>query len=277
MPLDNTSQIELTTNGGTFQVWDEVLEENYSTRGSDSYAKRRIRCAWGDRVSILVGMLGGGVSVGGSVVWVLPTVYPTVSGLVAYECRVTGDGVPDNTQTPGLIAYPRAQMDFTYRPPQYDPASPNFIGSQDLDFSGHAVALDSLSSGFKWSGGPLNGKPLPPSGLPVLRFTTATFTQSRFQVPTLPVPTVIALAGNTVNQNPFFGAPAEHVSFLGARSSRKITPGGATNWDVTFHFEYHPFGWNKLPQPGATPLWQPFTTQGGDKLWTPADFSALFT
>lgn len=282
--LDPDDRISVVINGQTFLVWDENRSENFAHSIPTQKATWTFVCLWEDRVRICATILGGSTGIAGTTLFLNGWQYPDNSAWLAQQCTTVGDGLrsqyvitnQQETSTPAaLLNFQRARVTVSFGIPDFTVGQPNNLGEQELDFSSNSVPLTQNATSYLWAGGSQNGEPLPISMSPVLRYTTVQFTQSRYNVAVLPIQTVITLV-DCVNQDVFFGGQAETVLFKGARSTRTITPTGATNWTVTFSFEENRNGWNKIYN-SKDSQWVPFTRNDGSKLFTPANLNALYT
>jgi hypothetical protein len=269
MGLDTTTAITL---GSGHTVWDEGTKEHFG-RGGNSGAVRRIRCAWADRLAIASYLMGGSSEVGGAHLIVSGQSYPDYTAWHVQDVDIEGDGLLSEGAA-GMVAYVWAILTVKYAVPKFEPGNVNLIGTEELDFASHAIALMNEDSVFEWTSGANSGDDVPTSAIPAVTFTTVSFDKVRYRVPALPEVLIESLIDKTNNVT-MFGATAGTLLFRGARSFREITAAGAQNWTVAYRFEYSRNGWNKLPD-GANG-WQTFAYKvDGSLLFPQADLSALF-
>lgn len=263
MPLDASTQIQITFGGATLNVWDEGTEEDFRQDG-DSKVRRRVRCAWSDRINVVNALLTKSQNVAGTNLYVAGYPYPDAPWLVCREARIRGEGRP-SVGPNNLIAYERAEIELLFESWLYDQ---NGIGSIDLDFTSCSIATAQDKPTFKWG----DGTNIPPAQTPVITFSTTKITLER-QMAILPP---VAAYQNRRNSAPIFGFPDDTVVFWGCRTHRVLTILGATNYFVTYLFEYNSHGWNKLYRPEINDF-DTFKFTSGTDLFPATDLNGLLT
>jgi len=217
-----------------FQVMDEGTEEDFAGSNTGTACiKRTVVCKWTDRVALHQALLGGGALVGGVVVFTAPYHHPVYTWMYATHVHIEGvvgqSGLTSDVN--GWIAYDYARLTVEFQQVDTD------YGNDQIDFSGAVVTAP--EGAFKWQ----DGTPLLSSERPGLVRARTHFTRTKNNVTSLPVSTIISLIGK-VNNNTFFGAAAEAVLFVGARSQRNFTATGTPNWSYAASFSIDPYGWN---------------------------------
>jgi len=269
MGLDASTAITLAS-GHT--VWDEGTEEHFG-RGGDSGATWTIRTLWAERQAVAAFLLGGSRNVGNVAVVAYGQAYSDNPAWLAQRVTVRGEGLK-SVGPNGMIAYEWAVLSVSYSVPKHEPGNAQLVGTEELDFASHAIALDQGNAVFEWASGPNSGEDLPPSALPAVSFTTISFNKVRYRLAALPLVLIESLIDH-VNDRTLFGATAGQLLFRGPRSFREITAGGEQNWDVSYRMEFSRNKWNRLPD-GANG-WQDFAYKSdGSLLFPEGNLNQLF-
>ena len=208
---------------------------------------------------------------------------PGAAGLVTQGSPqpVTGTQGPDTyisifeqEQSIPIVGYEYAQCEVGYASLPYVEGQP---GEWAIDFSMTELSLSNNSAAsssssslggtlsipvWKWNAGPDNGTVLDNSQFPSLPIPTVNLSYTLYNQPLIPFGQILSLIGlvNTstvmiVSQvvqgvAPEFGLAAGCVMFAGGRSQRRTIPtGGNPTWDVTFNFQFNPYGWNNILDP----------------------------
>lgn len=206
---------------------DESTQEIF-TLATGFQAKRTIVCAWADRFRLAAALLGAPAIPGA------PNVtggkYPEATN--SFVQKITTDHRDGSTgRTPSsdnLVASTYAQLVVEYGPPTVPGGggsyNPDLI---EVDFDLDVVTLpkDYLKIGGKSTG--------VPHGLLV---PTAKLTVPRSGLQTLPVATYFSLGG-TINSDTPYGAGANRMMFLFAKSRQRYLPNGLFVFDVSLPFK----------------------------------------
>lgn len=267
MPLDTSTSITLFG----VPVWDEGAVENFGRLHSS--ATRTLLCRWADRATVIDGLRGGTVIVGGVATFTPPAAYPDAPWLPVDSIDVIGVAGEDGLSVGanGMIAYTWARLKVVYKPPDYNETTET--GSLALDFSTEVFSVPQGQPSFQYS---FDAAPVPPEACPSIRQTTVTFVRTRRNVAAIPTATILALAG-TVNAAAFEGAAIGTVRFDGASTQRRLTTAGEENWDITYKFVYRPSGWNSFFRPSSGTFAPVVSIAGGNPPYPSGDFDQLFT
>jgi hypothetical protein len=218
---------------------------------------------------------GGGLKTFGSPQPVTGTPGPT-----------TYQSIFSSTQNLPIVGYDYAECEVKYASLPYVEGQP---GEWGIDFSMTELSLSNNTTGsnasssqtmglsanvWQWNGGPNNGQVIDNSQYPSLPIPTVQLTFSQYNAAAIPFPTILSLIGlvNTLPLNiasvpasgvaPIFSAPAQTLMFAGGRSQRRLNQLGNPTWDITYNFQYNPFGWNSIINP-TDGLFHPIKNNAG--------------
>ncbi|HZL35842.1 MAG TPA: hypothetical protein VFC78_11070 [Tepidisphaeraceae bacterium] len=264
--LDTSTQIQITVNGTTYNVWDEGRQEIYAHR-SDTTQKAvwTLRCAWSDRQAIVRSILGTSSEVGGTPLYVYGWLYPDNHAWVAKTVQVDKDGLPSQDGN-GWSAYQRARLTITFGIPEYQSLN---TGSLEVDFSSNADALPGATC-FFWNGN--MNDPVERASAPMIAYSTVQFCQSMYNLPKLPMTAILA-AYDCVNSTTFAGAAPGLVIFRGGKSRRNVSATGDNMWSIDYSFEHQRQGWNVKWKAGFG--WTPYTDAAGNPVHASYDLNEL--
>jgi hypothetical protein len=187
-----------------------------------------------------------------------PTSYPTILGT--------------NSSTP-IVGFTYADVDLEYASQPYLEGQPGEwsieFSMTELTLSNNTTGTSSSASGtaqsacvWKWAAGPNNGQVLDNSQFPSLPIPTVTLSYQQFNAAAIPFLTICSIIGLVNSQTiqiatgsvagvqPTFGFAAGSLLFAGGRSVRRMNQLGNPAWDITYNFQFNPFGWNNVLNPG---------------------------
>jgi len=288
LPLNQ--RISIKWAGYTALVWDIYRTEKLSRKAEEQGAVWTCQCLWEDRYQVATALIGGTLDVSGTYVYSNGFPYPDNPAWIVKSIDMKPYAPRDQSLMQSgedegdLAIYPMAELTVNFGVPDYTQAQTPNIGEQELDWCNNTVPLTQNITSFYWD----DGTPLQLDQNVPIKFPTIRFTQTLFNRPSLNVQLFTSLI-NKVNSEAFFGAPAGTVLFQGPKSSRKLTPAGALNWDIILHFE-----WNGVEMAGTTAGWNKqwrtfingvgngwydfFTDQAGTQtLFSTADLNSLLT
>jgi hypothetical protein len=253
------------------QCWDEGTREVIG-RGV-SYAVRKIKCKWADRIALTQKLRAPSATIGSVVVFSAGASYPAYPQLFCDTVETTGvvGGGGLTTDDVGMVAYKYAQLTATYKTLEFGGTAsydPNSVG---VDFSSQIIHVPQSTSWLKYSDGGMES--LPPEDSPPIIIPTATLTVPLRNLAKLPVTAIIAATEAPVNTISVFGSSIGKVFFDGGRSIRRVNVDGSTNWDLDLRFQLRTIPWNSVvSKTGAV---RPVVRQDGSPLYASSDLNNL--
>ena len=237
-------------------------------------------CAWPDRYTVVVGLLGLSttVSIGGVITLETPAQYPQLATAYCTSVRVEPKGVP--FQSSPQLAWPNCIVWAEYRPVpwsfagidymQIDPTAPLIYARQNFDLSMqyYEVAGRSLLySGKTYGPGQSWSFPCPILNMEV----------TLIRMPYLPAQNVIAAAtAGPLNSGTFLGCPDGTVMFTGFKNQQTFDSAGNFTQDGTFSFSYRPVAAWDYAFDGKSGSWLQLKTITGAVVMQRTDLTVLF-
>lgn len=272
-------QTGFATNIAGIPCYDESCGETIGRDGTS--AKRVILCAWSNRITLAISLVGT-VTASGTVVTVVdPSAYPDATWIKA--SNVETEMVPGSQGlyegTNHMVAADYARLTVTYGNKEDSGGDGQERGEEGIEFAGEVITFSRDESTFKWE---TDDKKLSPEVSPGAIIPTMAFTKTKKGLKSIPRSTLLDIAQNPVNNATFLGIATEKVRFDGAQTSRTFTTDGTPTWTMTCKFSARPISWNKFFRPDSTntgsvaAMFEYLSTiSGSNRVYGLSSFSAL--
>lgn len=166
-----------------------------------------------------------------------------------------------------------AEITATYRVPSFDPKGDvKDMFELDLEFAAEEMLIPGGS--YKDGSGNIVSDPVRKI-IPTIALNITLF--DRPQLPGGDATAIMNVTAAPMNTNPFLGAAAKKLLFIGCHTSRTTTSQGPKGWKITYKMLYRPYEWDKVfvAQNGT------FSTVtavngAGDPLYGDSDYTPLF-
>ena len=266
-----------------YELWRDGRPES----GRESFsrdkirARRIIRCAWTDRLTLTRALMGGATSSGS---FAAPAAYPDISTALCATVEIEGLGKSGQAGTDSQVSYTDAVLDVGYETPDYtvstNPNDPNgrLLLTESTDY--HAEFVTTPTASFVWTS---DQTPLPPDAVPGKVMGMAEYVIDATRHPNPPWEAIKQTVG-TVNNGPFLVLSRSwedgKLLFLGTHDSRQfiLDPIGNLTvkaYNVTYKWAYRSERWNTAFRPD-TGQWEDFQTPAGNQLYKTGNHYSVF-